>query len=93
VRIKMKDGRKVADFAVQVIRVNSSPMSVVDRVGWTVDQPLPVYPSDGRRQSGPTGPFRAQEQTSGYVTGKPIECFTRYESGMVSLIRRHQTRL
>jgi hypothetical protein len=40
----MKDGRKVVGFAVQVIRVNSSLMSVVNRVGWTVGQPLPVYP-------------------------------------------------
>jgi hypothetical protein len=89
----MKDGRKVADFAVQVIRVNSSPMSVVNRVGWTVGQPLPVYPNNGRRQSGPTGPFRARNRHLTTSPRKPIECFTKYESGMVSLVRRHQMRL
>jgi hypothetical protein len=53
----MKDGRKVVGFAVQVIRVNSSPLSIAS-VGRSASH-FRSTPNNGRCQSGPTGPFRA----------------------------------
>jgi hypothetical protein len=50
----MKDGRKVVGFAVQVIRVNSSPMSVV-KTGSVIPSAGCLLCPDERTSSGRLG--------------------------------------
>jgi hypothetical protein len=70
----MKDGRKVVGFAVQVIRVNSSPLSIAS-VGRSASH-FRSTPNNGRCQSGPTGPFRANNGVAAsfdHLVGEPLK--------------------